>query len=168
MKKVLLFFFISFFALRIFGQECFNFYYTGNYEQVDFNGQTLYSLDYDTLDCKCLDRTKFFCKGDFNIMQFERYRYGELYIDIYGFVRDIILIKVKDGFIVESYFIPCDWKEPPITAVILFSNKRIKFSKKIRLKKLELKNIGSNTVNILDDKGRLVLPKTLSKLTRQI
>lgn len=101
-------------------------------------------------------------------MQFERYRYGELYIDIYGFVRDIILIKVKDGFIVESYFIPCDWKEPPITAVILFSNKRIKFSKKIRLKKLELKNIGSNTVNILDDKGRLVLPKTLSKLTRQI
>jgi len=72
-------------------------------------------------------------------MQYERYRYGELYIDTFGFVRDIVLIKVIDGFIVESYYIPCDWREPPITAVILYSNKRLKFSKKIRLKKLNLK-----------------------------
>ena len=97
-------------------------------------------------------------------MQFERYRYGELYIDTFGFVRDIVLIKVIDGSIVESYFIPCDWKEPPITAVILYSNKRLKLSKRIKIKKLKLKNIGLNTVNILDNKGKLELPIIFSEL----
>ncbi len=163
MKKIILFFFVSAFTLNIFGQECRTFYYTKKYEQMDFNGKVLDSLDFGTLDCNCLETKNLFCEGDFNILQFERYRYGELYIDTFGFVRDIVLIKVTDGFIVESYFIPCDWKEPPITAVILYSNKRLKLSKKIKLKELKLKNIGLNTVNILGNKGRIELPILFSE-----
>lgn len=163
MKRYSLFFFVSVFVLELFAQNGYNFYYTRTYEKMGLNVNALNSLNFETQVCNCLEITKFLCNEDSKIMQFERYRYGELYIDSFGFVRDIVLIKVIDGFIVESYFIPCDWKEPPITAVILFSNKRVKFTKKIRLKKLKLKNIEPNTVNILDNKGWLVSTKILSE-----
>lgn len=162
MKKIILVFLISAFILNVFGQECYNFFYTKTYAYADFNSTALDSVAYELMDCNCLMNVKFIEGGDYTIMQYERYRYGELYIDTFGFVRDIVLIKVIDGFIVESYYIPCDWREPPITAVILYSNKRFKFSKKIRLKKLKLKNIGLNIVNILDSKGSLKFPITHS------
>lgn len=101
------------------------------------------------MDCNCLKNIHFIVEGDYTILQYERYRYGELYLDTVGFVRDVFLLKVKNDIIIESYFIPCDWKEPPITAVILSSSKHISFKQKIKIKKLELTNMESGTLTFL-------------------
>ena len=149
MRKYLLLFSFSFCVLIAAGQISKDFYYTRTYAHADFNSSALDSAAYELMDCNCLKNIHFIVEGDYTILQYERYRYGELYLDTVGFVRDVFLLKVKNDIIIESYFIPCDWKEPPITAVILSSSKHISFKQKIKIKKLELTNMESGTLTFL-------------------
>ncbi len=131
------------------GQKNKDFYYTKTYANADFNSTALDSVAYELTDCNCLTNVKFIVEGNYTIMQYERYRYGELYIDTVGFVRDVVLIKVKDDVVIESYFIPCGWRDPPITDVILYSSKRIYFKQKIKIKKIKLTNMKLSTLTFL-------------------
>ena len=133
-------------SLSVSGQSSPDFYYTGAYRQVDFNRDAFFTEEFDTLyygmvDCNCLMDRNFIVKGECNIYQFDRHRYGDLYPDSVGFVREIILVKVKDGFIEESYFIPCDWKEPPMTEVMQVSHERVPFKKRISIKRLKFEKL---------------------------
>ena len=117
---------------------------------MDFNRDAFFTEEFDTLyygmvDCNCLMDRNFIVKGEYNIYQFDRHRYGDLYPDSVGFVREIILVKVKDGFIEESYFIPCDWKEPPMTVVMQVSHQRVPFKKRISIKRLKFEKLDKNS-----------------------
>ena len=137
-------------SLSVSGQSSPDFYYTGAYRQVDFNRDAFFTEDFHDYyfgmtDCNWLRNSGIIVNGECNIYQFDRHRYGDLYPDSVGFVREIILVKVKDGFIEESYFIPCDCKELPVTAFFMVSHQRVPFKKRISIKRLKFEKLDKNS-----------------------
>ena len=133
-------------SLSVSGQSSPDFYYTGAYRQVDFNRDAFFTEDFHDYyfgmtDCNWLRNSGIIVNGECNIYQFDRHRYGRLYLDSVGFVREIILVKVKDGFIEESYLIPCDCKELPVTAFFMVSHQRVPFKKRISIKRLKFEKL---------------------------
>ena len=150
-------------ALRLFGQSCSDFYYTKTFEQTDFNRQGIDSVAYGILDCNNLIDIGFIIKGDFTILQFERYTFGDLWPDDFGFVREMVLIKIDNGWVVESYFLPCDWAEVPITVAIVHSAKRILYRNGLNIKKIKWTAIESSVISseLEKKKGKLRIPRRL-------
>ena len=148
------------FVLRTLGQSCSNFFYTKTYEQADFSRQTLDSVAYGILDCNDLISIGFIVKGNFTILQFERYIYGDLWPDDIGFVREVILIKIEKDIVVESYFLPCDWAEVPITVAIAHSTERILYRNGLNIKKLKWTVLEPSVISsgVEKKQGRLIIP----------
>lgn len=54
---------------------------------------------------------------------------------------ELIIVKIIDNQIIETYYCPLNWREPPISRVLLHSKEKIKLSNKIPLKKIKMRNV---------------------------
>ena len=161
-------FIIIFFIVLTLNGMCQNrrdFYYTETYNDVDFNSSAFDSAAFGLMDpCNCMKIINFeidssyslIHHGGYTILQYEIHIYGMKDPFTVGFSKEIILIKLLNDVIVESYWIPCDWEEPPITTQILHSTTQIPYRQKIRVKKLKFKNIESVTCPTLDRTKRRI------------
>ena len=100
-------------------------------------------------------------QGTFDIYVFERYRYGLSKNGEYGFSHEVIFSKVGCGYIVESFFVDFDWREPPYSYPILRSKKRVPLSKRIPVSMLRFSNYctGSN-IKLIEPGCHLIFPKS--------
>lgn len=71
------------------------------------------------------------------------------------FGMEYILVKVKGKRILESYYLPFSWREPPISNVVLRSRKNRKISRRVCTKYIRFVPVREDGINILKD-GYLV------------
>lgn len=109
----------------------------------------------------CFDSIFVPVQGPFDIYVFERYRYGLLKFGEYGFSHEVIFAKVENSYIVESFFVDFDWREPPYSYPILWSKKRVPLSKRIPVARLRFSNycISSN-MHLIESSCYLIFPKS--------
>lgn len=141
-----IFFMITFINVK--GQEN-NFYikqitYQSDFDFIDFN-------DIDNIPMDRLSINMFNLKeGKYTIYCFERKKLGESKDNINSPLQsDYLLIKTDKGKIIESYYLPLSWREPPISNVILSSKKEIKISSKISTDIILFMPINDSGINIL-------------------
>lgn len=164
MKKI--FFYITFLVTNTlaFGQAV-DFWITQKYEKVDFYSERVQEMsrymDSTGMGLDSVFAVKF---GDYNIVNFERYIYGESIDGGYTFVRQVIVVKYNmSKTIIEGYFIPFGWKEYPITPVILKTNCHLKLKSGLDTDKMTFRHLDGydeeTEINLLvQNGGKLMAP----------
>ena len=139
--------------------QCPDFLFTKMVRNADFCYDRISVIDeYLSKNDVPIDSVFAVRKGDFDILFFERYCYGESVLGGYIFAHEAIISKVKDGYIVESYFVSFDWKEPPLSLPVQISKKKMKLGEKIKVERLEFKTLNESGVNLLDKRCSLIIP----------
>ena len=65
--------------------------------------------------------------------------------------KELIVFKVLNNKIVKAYYCPLNWGEPPVSNVLLVSDKEVRLNKRLSTKKLKFKNLNSDGIRILQD-----------------
>ena len=65
--------------------------------------------------------------------------------------QELIIAKVSGNIIVEAYYCPLSWREPPISSVVLVSQRKVRLKKRLSTKKMKFKNINPNGLRVLKD-----------------
>lgn len=136
------------------GQES-NFYIKQISYKVDFDKINIDDIDSIPIDSLSINKFNLI-EGKYTIYFFERKILGKSKDDINLPIKyDLIIIKVDNEKLIESYYFPLSWREPPISNVILNSKKGIKISKKLSTDSIGFVPIKDEGINILQ-KGCLI------------
>lgn len=150
MKKILIFL-IIFLTCKTLFCSIDVFQLTDKIENSDFNHNNIREIDSLKLIGSLNIDSYLYEKGNFDIYIFTRVFKGEAKNGKIMEFTEKIFVKVSEEFIVESYYIPYSWNEPPIKNVILYSNKKIKLKNILLIEELNYINITENGINILKD-----------------
>ena len=93
-----------------------------------------------------------------DIVFFERYSYGYSVVGEYTFSHEAIISKVLDGNIIESYFVPFDWKEPPMSYQIQISRKKLPMEHVMHVKDFDFKMLNESGRNLIEDNCLIIIP----------
>lgn len=130
--------------------------------------QKIYHADFNYHFIECIDtcfhwnidscdiKKKILSKGFYSIYVFERHL--EMFDKLGGKSERIecVFQKVFNDTIVESIYIPLTWREPPISAVILYSNIKFKICKYIEISSLDFHSKLDYGINILPCEGYII------------
>jgi hypothetical protein len=117
----------------------------------DLNYKAIAHIDEYPLD-KLIDSVFNVQRGKYTIYRFERISTSESKDNLnLKENKELIIVKVSENIIVEAYYCPLNWGEPPISHVFLVSQKEIRLAKKISTKRMKFKNTDPNGISILKD-----------------
>jgi hypothetical protein len=119
--------------------------------QSDINYSAISKIDDCSLE-NLIDSVFNIQEGKFTIYRFERIST----IDTKDNLRtkenkEIIITKVLGNKILEAYYCPLSWREPPISHVVLVSQKKVRLSKEVSVKRLKFKNLTQGGLVLLND-----------------
>lgn len=104
------------------------FHLKDSFERSDLNYSAISNMDYSNYD-HLLDSVFNAVRGKFKIYRFVRFSKGisKDNVDPDSTFKELIVLKVKNNIVLEGYYVPLDWREPPISSVLLKSTTRIAF-----------------------------------------
>ena len=117
----------------------------------DINYKSITNIDEYPLD-KLVDSVFNMQVGKYTIYRFERISPSESKDNLNPKEnKELIIAKVSENKIVEAYYCPLNWREPPISNVLLVSKKKIRLTKRFSTKKMKFKSTNPNGIRILRD-----------------
>ena len=135
-----------------------DFRYTKTINNSDFINERITNIDSYLSGDFPIDSVFAIVNGKFDIVFFERYSYGYSVMGEYTFSHEVIISKVLDGKIVESYFVPLDWKEPPMHYQIQISRQKLPIEQVMRIKDFHFKPLDESGRNLLEDNCLIIIP----------
>ncbi|MCD6010886.1 MAG: hypothetical protein K0Q79_748 [Flavipsychrobacter sp.] len=132
-------------------------------EQIKYNSDFNFHNIISKVDTCAIDSIKKLVLslevGRYTVYVFEREISGISHDDNPNIRQELIIMKVIKNTIVESYYFPLNWREPPVSAVILGSQKKVKIKDKLSTDSLSLKPISTSEINILTRGNLIFKPK---------
>jgi hypothetical protein len=78
--------------------------------------------------------------------------------------QELIVLKVSGTTIIEAYYCPLHWKEPPVSSVLLKSKNKVPISQKVKVEELLFEPYDPDMgINILDNDSILSMEKAPPK-----
>jgi hypothetical protein len=125
----------------------------------DINYKAIANIDEYPLD-KLIDSVFNVQTGKYTVYRFERVSTSESKDNLNSKEnKELIIAKVFKNKIVEAYYCPLNWSEPPISSILLVSQTKVRLLKKISTKKMIFKNINPNGISVLIEGDIVVVNK---------
>ena len=121
------------------------------YYLSDVNFNAISNIDKYPLD-NLIDSVFNVQAGKYIVYRFERFSVSNSKDNLNSKeYQELIIAKVSGNIIVEAYYCPLSWREPPISSVVLVSQRKVRLKKRLSTKKMKFKNINPNGLRVLKD-----------------
>ena len=139
-----------------------DFFYTKIIRGSDFIKERIENIDeYMKTNTNPIDSTFAIINGSYDIMFFERYKYGNSIYGGYIFAHEAIISKVYKGNIVESYFVSYSWAEPPLSYPIQVSRTKKVLEYIMDTKDFDFIFLHNDALDLIKDDCKIIIPKEL-------
>lgn len=138
----------------------YDFFYTKINRDSDFIKERVENIDeYMKINSCPIDSVFAIINGEYDIVFFERYKYGNSIYGGYIFSHQAIISKVYKGNIVESYFVSYNWAEPPLSYPIQISRTKKTLEYIMDTKDFDFNFLHKDAVNLIQDDCKIIIPK---------
>lgn len=126
------------------------FYLKDTFTNADLNYAAITDINQHCCD-SLFDRVFNVVNGKFTVNRYLRYSSPNNKNTIHNnrSNREVIILKTSNHVVVDAYYCPLDWKELPISGVLLKSVKRPRLRKSMLIEDFDFRPVDSNGISIL-------------------
>ncbi|MDR1877910.1 MAG: hypothetical protein LBQ84_09855 [Flavobacteriaceae bacterium] len=143
-----MFLLLCFIETAIYSQTDRDFILLDKFDESDFNYNLIDSINNYIGKENLLNNVFNVRKGDYTVYRFLRQRNGESKKgDVNSVGSELIIVKIhpQSNKVIEAIYFPLDWKELPLSDVLVKSHPNIKLRKRILIKRMKLGRIDSDS-----------------------